>query len=284
MAADHHAAVAPPRVTRRRFVRAALAGVVAVPVLDAVALEPRWLDVTEHDVPVAGLPSELRGYTIAQLTDVHLAAPEAVHRAVVRAVAARRPDLVVLTGDVIDAADALPALGAWCAELAAPGRVLLATLGNWEHWGRVPLDALAATYARAGARLLGNEHVALPRGLLVCATDDGCTESADPVVAFRDLPARAGARLLLTHAPALLDQLGRDAPRFDLALAGHTHGGQVRPVGGAVWLPPGSGRFTAGRYTTAVGPAYVSRGIGTSIAPARWLCRPEMPVFRLMPA
>jgi len=67
-----------------------------------------------------------------------------------------------------------------------------------------------------------------------------------------------------------------------LALAGHTHGGQIRmteyfaPV-----RPRGSGRFVSGWYELATGPAYVSRGTGTSIVPARFSCRPELPVFRL---
>jgi predicted MPP superfamily phosphohydrolase len=92
------------------------------------------------------------------------------------------------------------------------------------------------------------------------------------------------ARLFLTHAPGILDEMPEGAPGFDLALAGHTHGGQVCALGATVWVPPGSGRFRAGMYKTAKGPAYVSRGLGTSVLHARFTCRPELPVIRLVAA
>ncbi len=78
------------------------------------------------------------------------------------------------------------------------------------------------------------------------------------------------------------------APRLDLAFAGHTHGGQVRlPLIGALWTPPGSGRYVAGWYSMSEAPRarmYVSRGVGTSVLPVRFLCRPEVALITLQPA
>jgi hypothetical protein len=68
------------------------------------------------------------------------------------------------------------------------------------------------------------------------------------------------------------------ALRFDLARKLND------ALGAAVWVPPGSGRFRAGMYATASGPLHVSRGIGTSVVPARLTCRPELPIFRLVAA
>ncbi|AUX39990.1 metallophosphoesterase [Sorangium cellulosum] len=272
-----------PSISRRSFLRGAAAGAVGLGAADALLLEPRWLEVSRHDVHVAGLPRSLDGFTVAQLTDVHLTSIGGLHESLFAAVREIAPQLVVLTGDILDAESSFGALTALCDGLAGPGRKVLATLGNWEHWGRVPLDGLHEAYARGGATLLGNEHTRLPDGVVVAATDDSCSGHHDPVRALRGLPSGA-PRLLLTHAPGLLDELPADAPRVDLALSGHTHGGQVRPLGFAVAVPPGSGRFVAGHYETQVGPAYVSRGIGTSVVPARFLCRPEMPVFRLCAA
>jgi hypothetical protein len=269
-------------VQRRTFLRiagcACLAGAGY-----AALLEPRWLEVTEHDVPVVGLPRALEGFTIAQLSDIHIGRFGGLHARLVEELAARSPQLVALTGDVLDDPAALPAVKELVHALAAPGRQLVATLGNWEHWAEVPLDELGRVYRDAGVRLLGNESTALADGVVLVATDDGCSGHADELRAFRDVPTGA-ARLLLTHAPGLLDELGAGTPRYDLALAGHTHGGQLRAFGAAVWTPPGSGRFRHGHYQTAQGRAYVSRGIGASVIGARFTCRPELPFFRLVAA
>lgn len=268
-----------PRLSRRRIVRGALAATIAGGALDAFALEPRWLDVTRHWVDVPDLPGELEGFTVAHLTDVHLTSIGRLHRAVAAALAAERPDLVALTGDVIDGDAHLPALAELLSMLRASGAELVATLGNWEHWGGVDLAALEATYTKAGARLLVNDAAPVRRGLVVVGTDDGCTGRASLPRAFRDAPA-GRPRLLLSHAPGLFE--GRlDGAEAALSLAGHTHGGQVRALTKAVVLPPGSGPFAAGPYTTAAGPLYVNRGAGTSVVPARFCCRPELALFRL---
>jgi hypothetical protein len=68
-------------------------------------------------------------------------------------------------------------------------------------------------------------------------------------------------------------------------LAGHAHGGQIRLGSSLVpFLPPGSGRFVSGWYHLPMGAVYVSRGTGTSIVPARFACRPELPIYRLREA
>jgi hypothetical protein len=155
-----------------------------------------------------------------------------------------------------------------------------AVVGNWEHWGKVNMSVLAEAFQKTGVRLLGNEHVKLGEGVVLVATDDACSGHACAADAVRGLP-KAELKLLATHAPILLDTT-QGGPRFDLAVAGHTHGGQVRVPGFGPWVPPGSGRFLAGMYETAVGKAWVSRGVGTSVVPARLGCRPELAVFRFV--
>jgi hypothetical protein len=190
--------------------------------------------------------------------------------------------LVVITGDAVDSVDILPVLTELCAELRGSGAPLLGLAGNWEHWGKVPLAALHAAYAAAGGKLLVNDGAVVSgvSGVSVVGTDDGLAGRPDlPRVFSR---ARGEVALLLTHSPALLDRVGADAHRFSLALAGHTHGGQGTIGPFAPLVPPGSGRFVAGFYDTPVGRAYVSRGLGTSVLPARFACRPELPIFRLV--
>ncbi|APR75908.1 putative phosphoesterase [Minicystis rosea] len=270
-----------PRLDRRQALR--LFGCCGVGLAGAYAIgvEPAWLEVTEHEVAVRGLPRGMHGYRIAQLSDLHLSSLDRLHDRVLAAVRAAAPDLVAITGDAVEDEAALGALTEFCHELAVGGRTILATVGNWEHWGHVRHAALHAAYERAGVRLLGDEAIRLDAGLAVIATDDFCSGFADAATAFHRVPS-AAARLFLTHAPGILDALPEGSPGFDLALAGHTHGGQVRAFGATVWVPPGSGRFRAGMYATAKGQAYVSRGLGTSVLQARFTCRPELPVIRLV--
>lgn len=252
--------------------------------VDAVALEPRWLDVSRHRVPVRGLPASLRGLTLAQVTDAHLERLGWLQDAIVAAVQRENAQLVVLTGDIVEHPSKLGVLTDFCRALVATGASVFGTPGNWEHWGGVSLDALGAAYQRAGARLLVNENL-VTGGVTLAATDDGLVGAARFARALSGVGGSGSdvaLRLLLTHSPAVLDSVAasRAPPRFALTLAGHTHGGQVRLGSLAPLLPPGSGRFVMGWYQTAFGATYVSRGTGTSVAPVRFSCRPELPVFR----
>jgi hypothetical protein len=82
------------------------------------------------------------------------------------------------------------------------------------------------------------------------------------------------------HYPAWIEKL--EGKGFDLVLAGHSHGGQVRlPFYGPVFLPFGVGRYDLGLFRTVSGPLYVNSGIGWFPVPIRFNCRPEITVFEL---
>jgi predicted MPP superfamily phosphohydrolase len=185
-------------------------------------------------------------------------------------------NLVVTTGDLIESADALPLLRDFLGKLVRSAPRVVGVLGNWEHWTE-RLPAVRDTYEKAGVELLINRHVMVD-GLAVVGTDDAFAGDADPVAACANVPGSA-PRILLTHSPGLVEDAGH--ARFDAIFSGHTHGGQGRLLGWAPLVPPGSGRFVAGRYATAWGPLYVSRGLGASVVRGRFACRPELPVFRL---
>jgi predicted MPP superfamily phosphohydrolase len=88
-------------------------------------------------------------------------------------------------------------------------------------------------------------------------------------------------RIALFHSPVFFEEA---AGSCELALSGHTHGGQVRlPPLGPLWLPPMCGRYVEGWYDLNGSRMYVSRGIGTSILPIRFMCRPELAIITLMP-
>ena len=262
--------------------RAFLAGASAVAVgvaIDTFLIEPRWLDVTYHDVAIPKLPRTLEGFTIAQITDTHLTQIGIVEESIYRALRATDVQLLVLSGDMIDSALGLDALKRFCAELNKKGMTILATLGNWERWGRISIPNLADVYGDLNIRLLVNDGIRLDGDVKVFATDDA-TAGTPRIRKLYD--NQAPATIFVTHSPSFLDNSALLPGAFNFALAGHTHGGQVRLGPKLVpFLPPGCGRFLGGWYDTPGGKAYVSRGTGTNLAQARFTCRPELPIFRL---
>lgn len=263
-------------ITRRRLLAAggAACGLAA---LDAFVVEPHWLDVSRLPHPIEGLPRSLDGFRIAQITDAHLTGLGTVEQSILDAVRRTSPQVIALTGDIIDSLDDGAVLSELCAELARTGATVIATLGNWEHWGHVDREALQRRYRASNTALAVDTWLDV-EGLTIYASDDS---TGGTPRAVRATPAHAEATVLLTHSPAFVDTAGST---FDLCLAGHTHGGQVTVGGLAPFTPPGSGRYVAGWYDSPAGPLYVSRGTGTSIVPARFTCRPELPLFELVRA
>lgn len=250
----------------------------AAALADAFLLEPRWLDITHHGVNVEGLPQSLSGFKIAQLSDAHLGRLTGLHQRVAKAIDRFDPDLVVLTGDMIDHKSDPDLLREFCDWLTWPGRTVVAIPGNWEHRADLSIDDLRWLYADQDVHLLVNEHRMVAPQVLVVGTDDGSTGRADLAAAFADLPD-SRLRLLLTHAPGILDEYPPQGPQFELTLCGHTHGGQITFAGLAPRLPSGAGAYVAGFYQTPAGRTYVNRGLGTITIPARLFCRPELALF-----
>src|SRR5690606_7312163 len=135
--------------------RTALLGLGAVSgagLVDAFGLEPNWLDVTTHDVPTPHLPRDLDGFKIAQVTDAHLDDLSSVEETILETIRREDVQVVALTGDIIDSLGGFDVLRQFCSELSGTGAKIVATLGNWEHWGKVPLDLLRSLYAEFGVQ------------------------------------------------------------------------------------------------------------------------------------
>jgi predicted MPP superfamily phosphohydrolase len=231
---------------------------------------------------VLQLPRHLEGLTIAHLTDMHLWQLGRVEERVLAAVQARNPAVVVLTGDMISSRKALPLLAEFCRALTAPGRHVLAIRGNQDVWTKVPVADFSRLYRRAGVQLLVNDHVVLDAALTIVGTEDSITQHYDLRTALRGLPATP-VRIHLSHTPEVFDWIYKPAVSFALCLAGHMHGRPIRFPFLPPYVPEGAGqRFVAGWYPyTKMGPAYVSRGIGTTSIPLRLNCPPELPFLRL---
>ena len=249
---------------------------------DALAIEPNEVRVSRHELRIPGLGSGLDGVRLAQVTDVHF--PGNVHAARVALdhLTRERPEIVVMTGDMTESAKGLPSLAAFAA--AARGSLAtVSTLGNWEYYGAVTGPA-AETYRSAGAELLVNAA----RVVRVDGASLALVGLDDPVVGRPDVTrARAGLEpndpeLWLVHAPGFMSHPHAPALAAPAGvLAGHTHGGQIRLPFVPPLTPQGSGPYVAGWYRDAFAPLYVSRGIGTTMIPARFCCPPELAIFTL---
>jgi predicted MPP superfamily phosphohydrolase len=244
-------------------------------------VEPYRVEVTEHTLTEAGSTQD--SIRIVQLSDLHLNAVARREQSVAQKVSELAPDLIVLSGDVIDRADRLDVLDEFLSLIGPAQKV--AVLGNWEHWSRTDLNALRSLYEdRHGVRLLVNEVADFrfgKRELRVFGLDDFTAGNTDVSVlqqAESSMPS-----IVIQHSPGWFqtEAIMAEQGRFALCLAGHTHGGQVTLFGTAIWKPPGSGDFSAGRYEHPMCPIHVSRGIGTSLLPLRFGARPEIAVFDL---
>ena len=269
-------------MNRRQFLRSAAALAGGLFIADA-AVEARGLVITRHDVASPTLPPGLDGMRIAHLSDLHL--PCAAAERAAAAIAAEAPDLVVITGDTISRHRKLPLVTPYVSRVR--GKVAtLAVRGNNDHWAKVPLPAFTAAYAAAGATLLNNSHTVVPyngAALQVVGLDDPGVGHPDVNVAWRGADPTLPT-LWLLHAPAFIDRIAPSPPALPqalLVLAGHTHGGQIRGPGCTPVVPRASGRFRQGFYDAAIGRVYISRGVGTSVVPLRFLCPPELPIFTL---
>jgi predicted MPP superfamily phosphohydrolase len=185
-------------------------------------------------VPLAKLPKALSGYTIVQLTDIHVGPTigRAFIEQLVRSTNALSPDIIAITGDLVDGSVAsLSAFVEPLRELRAKDGVFFVT-GNHEYYSGP--DEWLAFLETLGIRALRNERVALKDGLDLAGVDDtsahsyghGHGQDVARAVADRD-PSRA--LVLLAHQPKAVIEACKHG--VDLQLSGHTHGGQIWPCG-----------------------------------------------------
>ena len=240
------------------------------------------IEVTRHDLRK---PSSGEAFRVVQLSDLHLQRFDTAEKNIVTQVQALQPDLVVLTGDAIDRADALPVLQMFL--IALGSLPVMAVPGNWEHWSDLDFRALSMLFTeRPGGRLLLNQSAAFTakgRTVQVVGLDD--FTAGRPDVRQLSLIKPEEVSILLQHSPGFFDEpeVSRlmGVQRFTVCLSGHTHGGQITLGGWAPFRPVGSGRFVSGFYQVPGCRLYVSRGLGTSVLPLRWGPAPEIALFDL---
>ena len=233
-------------------------------------------------VPIPGLARTLEGFTLVQLSDLHLGTfvGEAELRAAEALTREARPDAIVITGDLLDHDEAYAGLlGRFLRRLVPLARHgVFAVPGNHDYYAGV--EAVLSTVERAGAHVLRNAGRVLGDaggafGLLGVddpwASRNRSGHAPDLGRALAMVPPEV-PRVLLCHNPVFFPEA---AGHVALQLSGHTHGGQVnlivRPAD--VVLPYG---YVAGMYERGPARLYVNRGFGTAGPPARVGSPPEV--------
>jgi len=260
---------------------AGLAGVAGAGLLlYGAVVEADNLVVERRTLELDGWPERLRGFKIAVLADLHLRGPY-TQRLCVRAIAAsleESPDMVVLPGDLVAYwATFIPKLlGDMLEPLLLMEGSAVAVPGNHEYDCGYP-SLLAPILDELNIRFLRNEswHHA---GVTWVGVDSATCKMSDPVKAMGGV---MGPAVCIWHEPDVVDHL---PPGCALMISGHSHGGQFRFPGGFTPMHTRLGeRYPRGFYRDASTPLYVSRGIGTTGPPSRFLCPPEVSILTLVP-
>ena len=246
-------------------------------------IEPNWWEVTQNEIQMPGLDRAFDGYRIVQITDLH--AGDGISRVnlekVVELVNEQKPDLVVITGDHvsrkprqhIDLLDTMAKL--------KPRDLTLSVLGNHDVFNDA--EPIRTAIKQAGIVLLENNVYTIHRDratLHIAGVGDVFAQQNKLDRVMAQLPA-TGAAIMLAHEPDFADETAATG-RFGLQLSGHSHGGQIRIPFYGGYLPELARNYPLGRYQVKNMVQYTSRGIGMIKLYARFNCRPEISVFKLV--
>jgi uncharacterized protein len=257
------------KISRRRFLLATCLATSGAVVADAGVFEPGWLTVRRLSL-TDGQPK----HRFVHFTDLHHKGDRDYTLSLVKTINSLSPDFVCFTGDLIEESQHLTEALELLAGIKSP---IYAVPGNHDYWSRASFAEFAKGFAATGGAFLLDQQQLLANGRINIIGASCVSLKAHQ----GSLPLRTGAKnILLMHYPAWFKKL--DGQKFDLMLAGHSHGGQVRlPFYGAINLPWGVDEYDLGYFDTPSGPLYVNPGIGWFPVPIRFNCRPEVTVFEM---
>ncbi len=271
---------------RRRFLQAAVVAAYVAPAAVACAalIERNDLRIVEVDIHFPGLPQDLDGIRLVQLSDIHLG--EFVSRKdLARAIDAAnsmRPHIALVTGDLVSYdGDPLEECIAELTRLRSDAGTF-GCLGNHEIYAHAE-DKVTLGGARAGMRFLRGQAHAFRFGTakLNLAGVDYQPFRAPYLTGAESLVAPGALNILLSHNPDVFPVARHKG--FPLTISGHTHGGQVNveilsnKINPARFFTP----YTSGLYREQNAAVFVTRGIGTIGVPVRLGAPPEVTLIRL---
>ena len=251
------------------------------------------LEVNEYEIVSDRIPEAFAGFRIAQVSDLHNKEFGEGNAKLIKLLSQTDPDMIVITGDLIDSRHTDIKIALEFARLAVKISPVYYVSGN--HEARVrEYEELKMGLTEAGVVILENQKVQITRGgknITLLGIDDPSFQEdylfgdAESVArqAIKDLQNESdGYTVLLSHRPELFDLYVETG--MDLVFSGHAHGGQFRLpfIGGLV--APNQGffpKYDAGLFSEENTNMIVSRGVGNSIIPIRFNNRPEIIVVAL---
>src|SRR5699024_2358668 len=250
-------------------------------------IEPAMLTVQNNNILSASIPDVLNHFKIVQFSDTHIGFHYSLDqfRDLVDKINRHKADLIVFTGDLVDRPDTYE----WDEDLVDLLKTLSAPhgkywiYGNHDHGG-YGTTIVNETMKKADFTLLKNTHTTINianNHIYLAGVDDVILGKPDLETALSGIDSRAFT-ILLAHEPDYADVARRFS--IDVQLSGHSHGGQVRfPFLGHLYTPAYAEKYVEGKYTFPDEQMmlFVSRGIGTTRLPFRFLCKPEIQMFTL---
>ena len=281
------------KISRRKFlVRSSVLTLSGLGVY-AFGLEPRWISIERHELPIKDLPVSLEGKTAVQLSDLHIGSRvnDSYLLAQFEYVRSLNPEFVFFTGDFLDnGSEWHLEKGIRLLDHFPRGTIGNAcVLGNHDYGGSerdaivfaANTEKLADRFNDAGLNLLRDEAIDLG-GLKVAGLKDfwfGGFDDSTAASAVKEVASHPS--IVLSHNPDTADR-----PIWEgfesWILCGHTHGGQCSfPLVGAPICPVRNKRYLAGFYDIEGGhKLYINRGIGHTMR-VRFMARPEITIFTL---
>ncbi|MGP4068289.1 metallophosphoesterase [Halobacillus sp. B29] len=280
------------KLTRRKFIKNMVRSILGFLGLSGLSyyyakyIEPDLLTVKKFSINHSKIPKSFHNVDILQFSDTHIGFHYDLNKfeQLVETINQRKPDLILFTGDLVDEpqtysfTDRLPAL---LNRLEAPlGKYWI--YGNHDHGG-YGTEKIYEVMSRGGFTLLQNEHTSIQKdgeAFTLAGLDDVMLGRPDIEETLAQHNENSFT-LFLAHEPDIADQVQRYG--VDVQLSGHSHGGQVQlPIYGYLVTPPLAEKYVEGHYRLPDGmDLFVSRGLGTTRMPYRFLCRPELSIFRL---
>jgi uncharacterized protein len=254
------------RINRRHFIFLSLAATPALVCADASWLEPQWVKTR-----FIKLPGNNPTHRIVHITDIHHKGDRPYLESVVAKINCLSPDAVCFTGDLIEQKRFIPETLEILQKIKSP---LYGVPGNHDYWSHGNFAEIEKAFAATGGAWLMDSQATMADGK-VHITGVTCLRGKPAALP----PKPDGKNIMLLHYPLMAERV---AHPFDLILAGHSHGGQVRiPFYGALLLPYWVGKYEVGMFQVPAGPLYVNPGIGWMGTPLRFNCRPEITVFEI---
>jgi predicted MPP superfamily phosphohydrolase len=257
----------PRIISRRRFLLTSLFAAPCAIGADARWIEPDWVKTRTLKL-CAGKPE----HRFVHFTDLHHKGDRPHTESVVNSINSLSPDFVCFTGDLIEDKKFLPEALEILSGIKVP---LYGVPGNHDYWSHAPFSDIAKCFAGTGGAWLPDDHRLIAGGK-INMMGASCLGRVQ-----RPLPINPDTKnILLMHYPAWAKKV--PGQKFDLLLAGHSHGGQVRiPFVGALKVPYGVEEYDLGLFHTPAGPLYVNPGIGWFPLPVRFNCRPELTLIEI---